>query len=88
MCLGDRVQNTEIGIYVTMVFEQLYTMSFIICLEVLLFESFWFSFAYSKCNEKTTMQHMFIFIPPFEKGGHIALHLSVGWSVGRYVGIP
>ena len=26
--------------------------------------------------------------PPFEKGGHIALHLSVGMSVGRYVGIP
>ena len=24
--------------------------------------------------------------PPFEKGGHIALHLSVGMSVGRYVG--
>ena len=31
----------------------------------------------------------FLFImPPFEKGGHIALHLSVGWSVGLYVGIP
>ena len=27
-----------------------------------------------------------IFMPPFEKGGHIALHLSVGMSVGRYVG--
>ena len=26
----------------------------------------------------------FIFMPPFEKGGHIALHLSVG----RYVGSP
>ena len=25
-------------------------------------------------------------MPPFEKGGHIALHLSVGMSVGRYVG--
>ena len=23
----------------------------------------------------------FIFMPPFEKGGHIALHLSVGMSV-------
>ena len=30
----------------------------------------------------------FIFImPPFEKGGHIALHLSVGWLVGLYVGM-
>ena len=36
-----------------------------------------------------------IFMPPFQKGGHIALHLSVGMSVcrsvgmsvGRYVGI-
>ena len=26
-------------------------------------------------------------MPPFEKGGHIALHLSVGWSVGLYVGM-
>ena len=26
-------------------------------------------------------------MPPFEKGGHIALHLSVGMSVGRYVGM-
>ena len=30
-----------------------------------------------------------IFMPPFEKGGHIALHLSVGGRyVGRYVGSP
>ena len=29
-----------------------------------------------------------IFMPPFEKGGHIAFHLSVGRSVGLYVGIP
>ena len=28
-----------------------------------------------------------IFMPPFEKGGHIALHLSVGMSVGRSVGM-
>ena len=26
--------------------------------------------------------------PPLKKDGHIALHLSVGMSVGRYVGIP
>ena len=26
-------------------------------------------------------------MPPFEKGGHIALHLSVGMSVGRSVGM-
>ena len=30
-------------------------------------------------------------MPPFEKGAHIALHLSVGrsvcWSVGLYVGM-
>ena len=36
------------------------------------------------------MNHMYIysaiFMPPFEKGGHIALHLSVGMSVGRSVG--
>ena len=35
---------------------------------------------------------IFIIMPPFEKGGHIALHLSVGMSVGmsvgRYVGSP
>ena len=29
---------------------------------------------------------MDIFMPPFEKGGHIALHLSVGMSVCRSVG--
>ena len=28
------------------------------------------------------------FYAPFEKGGHIALHLSVSMSVGRYVGSP
>ena len=28
-----------------------------------------------------------LIMPPFEKGGHIALHLSVGWSVGRSVGL-
>ena len=32
-------------------------------------------------------QVVWIFMPPFEKGGHIALHLSVGMSVGRYVGM-
>ena len=26
--------------------------------------------------------------PPFEKEGHIALHMSVRPSVGRYVGLP
>ena len=26
-------------------------------------------------------------MPPFEKGGHNALHLSVGRYVGRYVGM-
>ena len=26
--------------------------------------------------------------PPLKKEGHIALHMSVGMSVGRYVGIP
>ena len=30
----------------------------------------------------------FIFMPPFEKGGHIALHMSVRPSVGRYVCLP
>ena len=37
-------------------------------------------------------KHLQLIMPPFEKGGHIALHMSVGWSVGRsvgrYVGIP
>ena len=28
-----------------------------------------------------------MFMPPFEKGGHIALHLSVGRLVGLYVGM-
>ena len=26
--------------------------------------------------------------PPLKKEGHIALHMSVGMSVGRYVGSP
>ena len=29
----------------------------------------------------------YIFMPPFEKGGHIALHLSVGMSVGMSVAL-
>ena len=29
-----------------------------------------------------------IFMPLLKKEGHIALHMSVGMLVGRYVGIP
>jgi hypothetical protein len=29
-----------------------------------------------------------IFMPPFKEEGHLALHLSVGWSVCRSVGRP
>ena len=43
---------------------------------------------YRQCSYTITL----IFMPPFEKGGHIALHLSVGMSVCRsvcrYVGSP
>ena len=35
-----------------------------------------------------TFKFRFIFMPPMKKEGHIALHISVGMSVGRYVGIP
>ena len=30
----------------------------------------------------------YLLCPPLKKEGHIALHMSVGMSVGRYVGIP
>ena len=29
-----------------------------------------------------------MFMPPLKKEVHIALHMSVGMSLGRYVGIP
>ena len=31
---------------------------------------------------------LLLLCPPLKKEGHIALHMSVGMSVGRYVGIP
>ena len=34
---------------------------------------------------KDEMSSMPIFIPPLKKEGHIALHMLVGMSVGRYV---
>ena len=30
----------------------------------------------------------YFYAPPLKKEEHIALHMSVGMSVGRYVGIP
>ena len=38
-------------------------------------------------KKPTTWSKFSILMPPFEKGGHIALHLSVGMSVCRSVGM-
>ena len=36
-------------------------------------------------EHKTQTADNTIFMPPLKKEGHIALHMSVGMSVGRYV---
>ena len=41
------------------------------------------------CNVGVIFAILFLFLcPPLKKEGHIAFHMSVGMSVGRYVSIP